>query len=104
MITLSNVTLIRDERTILRDVSWRVADREHWAIVGANEAGKTTLLQVVCGLLWPTAGDVRVLGRRYGEVDLRKLRRAIGWFSAALGLRIPPREVVHDLVTSQGMG
>ncbi|NLX58105.1 MAG: ABC transporter ATP-binding protein [Phycisphaerae bacterium] len=100
MIDLNGITLIRDHRTILRNVSWRVRDGEHWALVGANGAGKTTLLQVVCGTLWPTEGDVRVLGRRYGETDLRRLRREIGWFSAALEPRISPREPVRDLVAS----
>ncbi|MBN2583514.1 MAG: ABC transporter ATP-binding protein [Planctomycetes bacterium] len=100
MIELSDITLIRDNRTILKNVSWRVRDGRHWALVGANGAGKTTLLQVVCGTLWPTEGDVRVLGERYGETDLRDLRREIGWFSAALEQRISPREVVRDLVAS----
>jgi len=100
MIELDDITLIRDQRTILRNISWRVRDGEHWALVGANGAGKTSLLQVVCGTLWPTEGHVRVLGRRYGETDLRRLRRQIGWFSAALEPRINPKEPVRDLVAS----
>ena len=100
MIELHNITLVRDSRTILKDVSWQVRDGEHWALVGANGAGKTTLLQVVCGHLWPTEGEVRVLGEHYGETDLRHLRREIGWFSTALEQRINPREVVRGLVTS----
>lgn len=100
MIDVEGVTLIRDSRTILSDVSWHVRRGEHWALLGANGAGKTTLLKIVCGTLWPTEGTVRVLGADYGEVDLRDLRRKIGWFSTALESRINRRESARDLVAS----
>jgi iron complex transport system ATP-binding protein len=100
MIDLERISFLRDSRTILADVTWRVADGEHWALVGANGAGKTTLLEIVCGVTWPTEGRVNVLGAEYGDVDLRKLRRDIGWFSTALEQKIGRREVVRDLVTS----
>lgn len=100
IIDIENVTVERNGRAILRDVSWRVRRGEHWALVGANGAGKTTLLQVVCGTLWPTRGTVTVLGERYGGVDLRELRRRIGWFSSSLEPKVNPREPVSDLVAS----
>ena len=100
MIELTDVTFLRDGRTILDGVTWRVRRGEHWALVGANGAGKTTLLSIVCGYLWPTDGRVRVLDADYGTVDLRDLRRRIGWFSSALETKIDRRETVRDLVTS----
>ena len=100
MIELRGVTFLRDQRTLLADVSWHVRPGGHWAVVGANGAGKTTLLSIVCGYLWPTEGSVRVLGADYGSVDLRELRRRIGWFSTALEQKIDRREAVRDLVTS----
>jgi iron complex transport system ATP-binding protein len=100
MIELRHVSFERDDRLILDDVSWHVRDREHWAIVGANGAGKTTLLQLVCGALWPTSGEVYVLGRHYGQVDLRELRKRIGWFSAALERQVSPSDLPRNLVVS----
>ena len=43
-------------------------------LVGLNGAGKTTLLQLAVGLLAPTAGYIRVLGRRPAE-DAAQLAR-----------------------------
>jgi NitT/TauT family transport system ATP-binding protein len=43
----------------LRDTSLRVADGEIVAIVGASGCGKTTLLELICGLQQPDGGRVR---------------------------------------------
>jgi NitT/TauT family transport system ATP-binding protein len=43
----------------LRDLSLRVGDGEIVAVVGASGCGKTTLLELICGLQHPDAGTVR---------------------------------------------
>src|SRR6266480_4839237 len=60
----------------LSNVSFHVNDGEFVSIVGPNGAGKTTLVNVVTGLLRPTAGEVRFLGRNIagiGPVELARL-------------------------------
>src|SRR3954468_12612430 len=60
----------------LDNVSFQVRDGEFVSIVGPNGAGKTTLVNVVTGLLRPTAGEVRFLGRDIagiGPVELARL-------------------------------
>jgi zinc/manganese transport system ATP-binding protein len=49
--------------TILSDVSFRIEAGEFIGVLGPNGAGKTTLMRALLGLLPPTAGTVRVLGR-----------------------------------------
>lgn len=51
-----------DAADILRDVSFSVAEGECVAILGANGAGKTSLLRVLSGLLKPRVGTVRFFG------------------------------------------
>lgn len=46
----------------LRNVSFEVNEREAVALVGANGAGKSTMLAVVCGLAEPDTGSVKVNG------------------------------------------
>lgn len=88
ILSVSNVTWIRNGRTILDDVSFEVREGEHWGLIGLNGSGKTSLLQIITGYQWPTRGQVTVLGNRYGRVDLREVRRNIGWVSYALLQRV----------------
>ncbi len=85
--TILSVAKLRVERggtVILRDVNWRVARGEHWAILGANGSGKTSLLSALTGYLMPTAGEISLLGKNYGETDWRELRRKIGLVSSSV--------------------
>ena len=83
-------------QVILDDVSWRVGAGEHWALLGANGAGKTTVLRLIGALMHPTTGTVEVLGHRLGRGDVRELRAAIGLVSSAqkVPLDAPARTVV----------
>jgi iron complex transport system ATP-binding protein len=84
VLELENAAYWRGERTILTGIDWRIRRGEHWALLGANGSGKTTLLKMVGAIEWPCDGTIRVLGRKFGEVDLRELRRSIGVVSTAL--------------------
>lgn len=53
-------------------------------LLGLNGSGKTTLLNMINGYIWPTQGTVSVLGHRFGQVDLRDLRKLIGCVSSSL--------------------
>jgi ABC-2 type transport system ATP-binding protein len=50
---------------------------ECFGLLGPNGAGKTTTIEICEGLNTPDAGEVRVLGRRWGEHD-RELRQLLG--------------------------
>jgi molybdate transport system ATP-binding protein len=44
-------------RTVLKDLSWRIRPGERWVLLGANGAGKTQLLKILAGDVWPTPGS-----------------------------------------------
>ena len=45
------------KHTVLKDVDFSVHDGEHWAVVGDNGEGKSTLLRTLVGLLKPLGGN-----------------------------------------------
>lgn len=97
---LDHVDFVRSKRPILRDIHWTVLEHQHWVVLGPNGSGKTTLLQLLAGYLWPTNGQITVLGERFGEVDLRELRKRIGWVGSFLQVQIPPQQRPLDLIVS----
>jgi iron complex transport system ATP-binding protein len=102
VVRMDGVTVRRGDTTLLEKVDWAVELDERWVVLGPNGAGKTTLLRLASAELHPTEGHVDILGERLGRVDVFELRTRIGLSSAALGLRVPPEEVVRDVVISAG--
>ncbi|MBB5474531.1 ABC transporter ATP-binding protein [Cellulomonas hominis] len=104
VLDLQDVTIRRGTTTILDGLSWTVREGERWVVLGRNGAGKTTVLQVASGRMHPTSGTADLLGSRLGRVDVFELRPRIGLASAALAERIPPGEVVRDVVLTAAYG
>jgi iron complex transport system ATP-binding protein len=96
---VSNLRIER-EAVILRDVSWRVDAGQHWAVLGANGSGKTSLLSAVTGYLNPTRGEIRIGADTFGTTDWREVRQVVGLVSASLGHNIEPEMTGTDIVLS----
>lgn len=100
VIDLSKITLLRDDKVLLRDINWTIHSGEHWTLLGANGAGKSLLLNIINGYLWPTSGSVTVLGKTFGEYDLRELRKTIGFVGLFLHEQIYRNDTALDIVVS----
>ncbi len=96
------VEKLRVERdaVILREINWRVERGQHWAILGANGSGKTSLLSALTGYLVPTEGEIRIGSAYYGADDWREVRRAVGLVSSSLGQRIEPDQTARAVILS----
>ncbi|MEO7557165.1 MAG: ABC transporter ATP-binding protein [Acidimicrobiales bacterium] len=64
-------------RAVLRDVSFTVAPGRTLAIVGPTGAGKSTLAQLLVGLIDPNAGSVRIDGRDLSTLGVAELRATV---------------------------
>ena len=63
MLSLSNVTVHRGNTRVLDAMSLEVGEGELVALIGANGAGKTTVLRTVSGLLVPGSGSITFRGQ-----------------------------------------
>ena len=52
-VDLAHIDLVRAKRRVLRDLRWRIRAGQHWLLQGANGAGKTQLLKLIAGDIWP---------------------------------------------------
>ncbi|NOZ66246.1 MAG: ABC transporter ATP-binding protein [Alphaproteobacteria bacterium] len=78
-IELSSVTKEYGKTIAVDGVSLAVAPGECLALVGHNGAGKSTLIKMVLGLIGPTNGRVRVMGRDPLDSAFNNLRSKIGF-------------------------
>jgi molybdate transport system ATP-binding protein len=83
-VALNSVSVRRGGRWVLRDITWRLRPGERWALLGDNGAGKTQLLKLLSGDVWPTPrqGSARTfqIGRR--AVDLIDAKRRVAYIGA----------------------
>lgn len=104
VIELQNVTIIRSGKPILESLSFQAQATERWVILGANGAGKTTMLRVCAAQIQPSSGSVALLGQKLGETNVFELRTRIGFASSALAAQIPNSETVLNAVMTASYG
>jgi len=100
VVAMRNIDFIREGRTILSDVSLTIGSSEHWVILGKNGSGKTTMLELMNAYQFPSRGKVEVLGRTYGECDVREVRRQIGYISQSLFEKLGAADPVWEAVAT----
>ncbi|MFO0850971.1 MAG: ABC transporter ATP-binding protein [Gemmataceae bacterium] len=80
----------------VRGVDLEVRTGECFGLLGPNGAGKTTTLEIIEGLLDPTAGEVEVLGRRW-DADEAGIRQRVG--ISLQETRLSDKLTVREVVT-----
>jgi molybdate transport system ATP-binding protein len=86
-VALRSLSVRRGKRWVLRDISWQLRPGERWALLGHNGAGKTQLLKLLSGDVWPTPTRARTgqekpariyrIGRR--SIDLLDARHRMAY-------------------------
>ncbi len=80
MIEFDHVSFAYEPDTpVLRELSFRIAPGESVGLIGANGAGKSTILKLMLGLLPCLEGEIRVDGLPVNKQNLTQIRRALGF-------------------------
>jgi molybdate transport system ATP-binding protein len=100
LLKLSQVDLYVDYRPVLRDLDWQLRRGEHWAVYGANGAGKSSFLKLLYGDLSPSlGGQIERAGFPKGT-PITEWKRSIGYVSPELQSDYAVNVSVFDLVAS----
>ena len=79
MIELSHVSFSYERsRTVIRDLSFRIESGESVGLIGANGAGKSTIMKLLLGLI-PGEGRILVDGTEVRRENLPLIRRKLGF-------------------------
>jgi molybdate transport system ATP-binding protein len=84
LVRISNATIYRDYRPVIRDLDWTLRAGEHWAVLGANGSGKSTLLSLIYGDLHPAlGGTIERAGLSIGD-RIEDWKHRVAWISPEL--------------------
>jgi iron complex transport system ATP-binding protein len=89
---------VEREAVILESIDWTVQHGQHWAILGANGSGKTSLLSTLTGYMPLTSGEISVLGETYGCTDWRELRKRVGIVSSSIHQLVEGHQTALDTI------
>ena len=64
---------------VLKDINLKIPSKSAVAFVGDSGSGKSTIVNLVTGLLSPTSGEIRLSGTPYGKLDMDRLRASVGY-------------------------
>ncbi len=84
LISIAAADLYVDYRLVLRDVNWRLKQGEHWAIFGANGAGKSSFLKLLYGDLSPALGGTIERSGFPAGTPIAEWKRHVGYISPEL--------------------
>lgn len=97
-LSLTNVSLERQNKKLLNNVTWQVNKGEHWAILGLNGSGKTSLLKLITAEYWTSQGSMEVLGNQFGGTDISNIRTKIGIVGSFIAERLSPHMLAEKIV------
>lgn len=84
-ITASGLTKRFGDFTAVDGVSFEIGRGEIFGFLGSNGCGKSTTMKMLTGLLEPTAGTARILGREFAAGDT-DIKMKVGYMSQAFSL------------------
>jgi len=97
LLKINNLSVHYGKAEVIKDLSLEVADKEIVTIIGANGAGKTTVLRTISGLKSPVAGDIRFRGSKISGLRAHEIVR-LGISHVPEGRRIlAPLSVAENL-------
>jgi ABC-type molybdenum transport system ATPase subunit/photorepair protein PhrA len=100
LIRLRQVSLYVEYHRVLREVDWELLNGEHWAVFGANGAGKTSFLKLLYGDLSPAlGGSIERAGHPRGTA-IAAWKRRVGYVSPELQTDYAVNVTVRELVAS----
>jgi len=78
-IELRNVNFSYGSKHVFFDVNLAIQKNKFIGIVGESGAGKTTMFDIITGLLTPQSGKISIDGIDYSELELSSLRNVLGY-------------------------
>ena len=118
-ITLTQLSKSFKRKHAVDHLDMHVPEGAIYGFIGENGAGKSTTQKIICGLLQPTAGEVRLFGKSVNDAEVRARMGVLienpgvymGWTAKenllmqAMNIGVPdPAKTVRDALETVGLG
>lgn len=98
MIEFHNVSKQFVGKTAISDLSLQIGQGSFTVLIGTSGSGKSTLLKMINRLVEHDSGEIRFAGEPIGQMNVRALRRRIGYAIQSIGL-FPHWSVAKNIAT-----
>ena len=96
-VEFQNIVFKYQDKIILKNISFALEENKITAILGKSGSGKSTILQLINGLLKPYSGIINIFGKPINEYNINELRHRIGY--SVQGTLLFPHMNIYDNIT-----
>ena len=96
VLDVNNVTFSYEKMNALENVSFKIRESEKIAIVGKNGAGKSTMAKLLCGIIRPQSGEIKLNGVNYLEYTIKEIGKKLGYV-----MQNPNQMIVKNLIKDE---
>ena len=80
----------------LKNVSFDIHKGEKVSIIGKNGAGKSTVAKLICGIIRPQSGEIKIKGKNYLNMSISQIGRLVGYV-----MQNPNQMLVKDMIKDE---
>ncbi|MGN1405069.1 MAG: ABC transporter ATP-binding protein [Erysipelotrichaceae bacterium] len=80
----------------LKNVSFDIHKGEKVSIIGKNGAGKSTVAKLICGIIRPQSGEIKIKGQNYLNMSISQIGKLIGYV-----MQNPNQMLVKDMIKDE---
>ena len=96
LLDVNNVSYAYNTKSVLEDVSFKVNESEKIAVVGKNGAGKSTMAKLLCGIIRPNKGEIKLEDVNYLKYTIKEISTKIGYV-----MQNPNQMLVKDIIKDE---
>ena len=96
IIEVKDVTFKYGDFTALKNINFDIYKGEKIAVVGKNGAGKSTLAKLLCGIIRPTEGEIKLNNQNYINLSIKELAQFVGYV-----MQNPNQMLVKDMIKDE---
>ena len=80
-IEIKNLSYSIEEHNVLKRVNFKIKKNKSLAVIGESGSGKTTIINLICGLLSPNSGEINIDGNKLRDFNVNTYQKKIGYIT-----------------------